>query len=438
MDFAHALSTELDALEAAHFRRRLRVLQSAQGAKVALDDGEPYINFSSNDYLALATHPALQRGAETMLRRFGNGTGASRLVCGNTELQEALESALAAWKGTESALVFSTGYAAAVGTIPALLGSRDVVILDKLCHASLIDGARLSGAEFRTFPHNNLQRLEEILKALADNKSSMSGSRRTGLGSGSDTTLPERGRRVLICTESIFSMDGDTAPLRNLIALKDKYNAWLLVDEAHATGVRGDNRAGLVSELELTSRVEVHMGTLSKALGSSGGYIAGCRPLRDILINRARSFIYSTAPSPGVTGASLAAVELMQTEEGERRQGDLWTNIAALAAGLSDITNTRRISGNTWVPVEYGLQNTEGDPARFYPASPVFSWITGSEESALALSQKLLDQGILAPAIRYPTVPRGAARLRITVSAAHTPVQIQSLTEALGLHAIMQ
>ncbi|PTX97288.1 8-amino-7-oxononanoate synthase [Verrucomicrobia bacterium LW23] len=436
MDISRALSEELAALEAAHFRRHLRVLQSGQGSKVSIGD-EPLINFSSNDYLGLATHPALRAGAEKMQRRYGTGAGASRLVCGNTELAEELEAALARWKGTEAALVFSTGYAAATGAIPALVGQGDTVVLDKLCHASLIDGARLSGAHMRVFPHNNMARLEEILAAVRD-APPPSGQQRRARGLARSGAVPDRPPRVLICTESVFSMDGDIAPLRALVALKEKHGAWLMVDEAHATGVRGDGRAGLVEELELTGQVDVQMGTLSKALGSSGGYIAGCAALREVLINRARSFIYSTAPSPSVTGASLAAVELLQSDDGERRRGDLWTNIAALAQALSDIPGARRMSGNAWLAP--GCERAEsGAPpgaaasaASAYPASPIFAWITGTEESALALSRRLHEQGILAPAIRYPTVPRGTARIRLTVSAAHTIPQITQLAAALA------
>ncbi len=255
------LHRELAALEAASLRRALRIPDTG------------LLNFAANDYLGLSRHPALVEAACAATVRSGTGAGASRLVTGTSPVVLALEEQLAGWKEKEAALVFSSGYAAALGTIPALVGKGDTVILDKLAHASLIDAARLSGATVRTFPHNDLGRLETLLKKVSAAEKS----------------------RTLIVTESIFSMDGDAAPLEKLIELKEQHGAWLLVDEAHATGLYGATGAGLIAEAGLSARAEIVLGTLSKALGSVGGYIAGSRTLIDWLVNRARSFIYSTA-----------------------------------------------------------------------------------------------------------------------------------------------
>ena len=239
--------------------------------------GQQLVNFSSNDYLGLANDPRLREAAIDAIEEFGVGAGASRLISGTQSPHVRLETALARWKGTQAALCFSSGYAAAIGTIPALVGKHDVVLLDKLAHASLIDGARLSGAILRVFPHNHLGKLESHLE-------------------WAQREHPDR--RVLIVTESVFSMDGDRAPLRQLIDLKKRFGAMLLLDEAHAVGVIGPNGRGLAAEEGLAEEVDVQMGTLSKALGVSGGYICGSRGLIEWLVNRARSFIFSTAPPP--------------------------------------------------------------------------------------------------------------------------------------------
>ena len=288
-----ALRAELARLEAEHLRRTLRP---------ATTSGP---NFASNDYLGLATHPALIEAAQRATAEQGTGAGASRLVTGTSAVVLTLEENLAAWKEKEAALVFGSGYAAALGTLPALVGSGDTVILDKLAHASLIDAARLSGATLRVFPHNGLERLGHQLEKISGKPG-----------------------RVLIVTESLFSMDGDAAPLRELIELKERHGAWLLIDEAHATGLYGATGAGLVAASGLSDRVDIVLGTLSKALGSVGGYIAGSRPLIDWLVNRARSFIYSTALPPGAIGASRAAVELAQGAEGATLRARLRANIA--------------------------------------------------------------------------------------------------------------
>ncbi|MCE0499520.1 MAG: 8-amino-7-oxononanoate synthase [Methylacidiphilales bacterium] len=371
------LLAELAALELADLRRHLRTV-----------DESALLNFAATDYLGLSRHPALIEAARRATSERGTGAGASRIVTGTDSAVLALEEQLAAWKEKEAALVFSSGYAAALGTIPALVDKGDTVILDKLAHASLIDAARLSGATLRVFPHNQLQKLDALLQKIS-----------TTRGAG----------RTLIVTESIFSMDGDTAPLRELVELKDRHGAWLLVDEAHATALYGTTGAGLISEAGLSSRVEIVMGTLSKALGSVGGYIAGSRPLIDWLVNRARSFVYSTALPPGVIAASRVAVDLARGPEGAALRARLRENIARFHAGLPAAWKKQALSASAIQPL-----------------------ICGEAAAALSLAVALRERGFLIPAIRYPTVPRHAARLRVTLSAAHASKEIDALNEELA------
>ncbi len=379
---------QLQALRARSLYRRMREIGSAQGSSVDLV-GQRLVNFSSNDYLGLANDPRLRSAAIATINEFGVGAGASRLVSGTQSPHLRLESALAAWKQVESALTFSSGYAAAVGTIPTLVTRKDVVILDKLCHASLVDGARLSGAVLRVFPHNHLGKIESHLEW----------ARREH---------PQA--RILIITESVFSMDGDLAPLRELSDLKQRFDALLMVDEAHAVGVIGSHGRGLVAASGLGQKVDVQMGTMSKALGVSGGYICGSRDLIDWLINRARSFIFSTAQPPVLAGAALAAVEFLDSAEGDERCQLLTRKIELLSQQLPESPLGQR-------PVK--------------PASAIFPWIVGDEQAAIDLSQALMREGFLVPAIRYPTVAKGSARLRITVTASHEDAQIQALGEAM-------
>ncbi|MCE9542598.1 MAG: 8-amino-7-oxononanoate synthase, partial [Verrucomicrobia bacterium] len=285
----HSLNLALAGLEQQELSRRLRVIDSMQGTRITIC-GRELSNFSSNDYLGLAAHPALAEAMSRAASRWGGGSTASRLICGTTAEHADLEEELAAVKGTEAALVFSSGVAAATGTIPALVRRGDVVILDKLAHACLIDGARASGAKMRVFPHNDLEKLESHLKWALE-------------------THPSG--KILIVTESVFSMDGDLAPLKEIVELKEKHGALLFLDEAHAVGVRGTGAQGLAGELGLGDRIEIQMGTLGKALGVSGGYIAGSRTLVDFLINKARSFVFSTAPSPAVAAACRAALRIV-------------------------------------------------------------------------------------------------------------------------------
>ncbi len=383
--FDEVLNSSLHELDARGLRRRLRVIEQINGTRITID-GREFQNFSSNDYLGLASHPALAEAMAEAGGRYGVGSTASRLICGTTAEHANLEEELAEAKGTEASLVFSTGVAAATGAIPALVGKEDVIILDKLAHACLIEGARSSDATIRVFPHNDLAKLESHLQWAQEKNQG------------------HKGARVMIITESVFSMDGDLAPLREIIELKERYGAILFLDEAHAVGVRGYGAQGLAGELGLSDRVEIQMGTLGKALGVSGGYIAGSRTLIDFLINRARSFIFSTAPSPAVAAAARAALRIVQSEEGSRLRDKLHQNLTLLAAGL----NLAAAPESSIVPV-----------------------ILGSEERALAEAAQLLEAGFFVPAIRYPTVSRNTSRLRITVSAAHEPEQIRDLSSTL-------
>src|SRR5277367_2918379 len=302
--FDEELNQRLEALREQGLRRELRRVDSAQGPRIKIG-GETFLNFSSNDYLGLANHPALKEAAIKAVKKFGAGTGASRLICGSLAPFHELEETLADFKKTEAALTFSTGYAAAIGTICGLLGKDDIIIIDKLVHACIVDAARLSGAKLRVFDHNDLNDLETILK-------------------WAKSQITNRKSQILVVTESIFSMDGDAAPLREIVALKEKSGAWLMVDEAHATGFYGKNRRGLAEELDVSGQIEVQMGTLGKALGAGGGYICGSRPLIDLLVNRARSFIFSTAPVPAAAAAATAAIRFVQSKSGEIRRNLLW------------------------------------------------------------------------------------------------------------------
>ena len=380
---------QLKALRAAALDRHLREIDSPQGPEIEIA-GRRLLNFSSNDYLGLANDSRLREAAIAAINEFGVGAGASRLISGTQSPHLRLERALAEWKGTATALCFSSGYAAALGSIPALVTKNDVVLLDKLCHASLIDAARLSGAIVRIFPHNNLRKLESHLEW----------ARREHFG-----------KRVLIVTESVFSMDGDRAPLRELVQLKRRFNAFLMMDEAHAVGVIAPHGRGLAAAENLSDGVDVQMGTLSKALGASGGYICGSHDLIEWLTNRARSFIYSTAPPPAIAATALAAVNFLSSPEGEERRLVLWERIRLIGKLLSPLASHVSRSANS--------------------GSAIFPLIVGDEQAALDLAASLKNEGFLVPAIRYPTVAKGSARLRITVTAAHQEDHIRSLCEAI-------
>jgi 8-amino-7-oxononanoate synthase len=373
----------LQELEHRSLLRRLRSIDGIQGTRLDLEHTS-FVNFASNDYLGLSQHNAVREAAIEAIQRFGLGAAASRLISGTLAPHTVLEEQLAAFKGTEAALSFCSGYAAAVGTITAIVNRQDVIVLDKLAHACLIDGARLSGAELRVFPHNDLSRLSEILGWAHQNRPKAN---------------------IWIITESLFSMDGDYCPLGELIELKDRHGANLFLDEAHATGVIGPGGKGLAAHLGLGQRVEVQMGTLSKALGGSGGFITGSGALINLLINRARSFIFSTAPPPAVAAGATAALTVLQSAEGERIRTNLHRNIEQVRQDLHLSLNP--------------------------PPSPIIPLIVGEENAALEIARKVQNDGFLVPAIRFPSVRRGSARIRLTLSASHSFEQVTALTGSL-------
>jgi 8-amino-7-oxononanoate synthase len=369
---------ELRKLEAQGLLRGLLPLESAAGARV-LRGGRELWNFASNDYLGLARHPEVEAAMIEGVRRHGAGATASRLVCGTLAPHVNFEETLAESKQTEAALLFSSGFATAMGVVPAVVGKGDFVLLDKLCHACLIDAARLSGAALRVFPHNDLVKLGRLLSSIR---------------------ARDAKARILVATESVFSMDGDLCPLSGIVDLTEKHGALLLLDEAHGFGVLGERGMGLAERENLQQRITFQMGTLSKAAGLSGGYLAASRAWIDLLVNRARSFIYSTAPQPALAHAASVSLALIRSEAG-----------AALRAKLADHRSL-----------------LENPPAAIIPR------IVGSNEAALSASAALAEEGFMVPAIRFPTVPRGTARLRVSLSAAHPPEAVAALATLLQKH----
>ena len=342
-------------------------------------DGRQYINFSSNDYLGLSSHPEVKQAFCRGIEQWGAGSGASRLISGSLQPHQRLEAYIAEKKGKAAARVFANGYATSLGVLSGLFGKEDVILLDKLSHASLIDGARLSGATLRVFPHNHMVKLRSLLEKYKNHSG-----------------------HVLIVTESIFSMDGDAALLEQIIALKKEFGALLLVDEAHALGVCG--AMGLACSPGDADQIDLHMGTLGKAAGVAGGYVACSQDYADLIVNTSRSFIYSTAPPAGQAEAALKSLELIHAAEGKQRRQTLWENIQHFCDA-----------------VELAQR----------PQSAIIPWHVGEAEAALKLSEQLFASGMLVPAVRYPTVPRKTARLRITLSANHTKSQIEQLSQHL-------
>lgn len=391
-DWEKDLEERLSEIREASLLRSIRVLEGMSEPRVRVGDRE-VLQFASNDYLGLAAHPLLREAAARAARDHGAGAGASRLISGTLRVHADLEDRLAAFKGAPAALAFSNGYATAVGVLPAILDKQDIAIVDKRIHACLVDGVRLSGAVLRVFAHNDLDQLERRLK-WAD------GQRRDASG--------RIQHRVLILTESVFSMDGDLAPLLNIVELKEKYGAWLMVDEAHATGLYGERLGGLIEEFDLRDRVEIQMGTLGKALGASGGYVTGSRTFIDYLVQRSRSLVFSTAPSPAACAAAQAGLELLGGEEGQERRFRLWAVVDQAR---------RLLLESGWTP----------EAVR----SPIIPLPVGGEKEAMDLAAFLWDRCLWVPAIRYPTVERGKARLRCSLTASHTLAMLQLLAAGL-------
>jgi 8-amino-7-oxononanoate synthase len=376
------LALGLAEREQQHLYRRRRTLQSPQTPSMIVD-GQPYLGFCSNDYLGLANHPQLIAAAQQATAEFGTGSGASHLVCGHSSEHHALEEELATFTGRDRALVFSSGYMANLGTINALVGKGDAVFEDKLNHASLLDGGLMSGARFQRFLHNDLASLEKKL-------------------------VSTDAARKLVVVDSVFSMDGDTAPLPELAQLAAKHGAWLMADDAHGFGCLGATGAGSAEHFGLTqAELPILMGTLGKAAGSYGAFIAGSHALIETLIQQARPYIYTTAIPPAVAASSRAALKVMQSETW--RRDHLNTLIAYFRKGAEQL-------GLRLMPSATAIQ-------------PV---VVGSAAVTMAVAERLRAQGFLVGAIRPPTVSVGSARLRITLSAAHTEAHVDLLLSALA------
>lgn len=374
--------SRLDDLARRSLLRRLRTLDSAPGAEVEMD-GRRILLFSSNNYLDLATHPRVTEAAVKAISRYGVGAGASRLVSGSLRPHRELEERLAAFKRVEAVLVFSTGYQANLGLIPTLAEDREVIYADRLCHASLIDACRLCKASLRVYRHRDHAHLTRLLQQGASAQS------------------------AVVVTDGVFSMDGDLAPLPELYKATQQADATLVVDDAHGTGVMGPEGRGTVEHFGMEEAPLVQMGTLSKALGGMGGFVAGSRDLIEYLVNRARPFIYTTALPPAMAAAAIAALDVIQAEP--ERRARLWRLRDRLHAGI------RRMG--------FDMLDSR---------SPIIPLLVGDAQAALSLSEALLARGVYAPAIRPPTVPDGTSRLRMSVTAGHTPDQIDYVLEALS------
>jgi 8-amino-7-oxononanoate synthase len=379
-----ALADDLAALERAGLRRSLRAVDARRGAEVRVDGG-PAVDFSSNDYLGLAGDPRVADAAARALRECGTGAAAARLISGSHPLHEELERALADWKRAPAALLFPSGYAANTGAIPALVGRGDAVYSDALNHASLIDGCRLSRAEPRVFPHLDLDALEAMLRADAG-----------------------RFRRRMIVVDAVFSMDGDVFPLDALARLARAHGAWTYVDDAHGGGVLGAGGRGSAEAWGVEGEIDVRMGTLGKALGVSGAFVAGSAALREWLLNRARPFVFTTGTPPALAAAALEALRIARAEP--ERRDRLRAHALRLRAGLDAL----------------------GRPPAGAPDGHIVPVVLGGAAETMRAAAALRERGFLVGAVRPPTVPPSTSRLRITLSAAHTGAHVDGLLEALA------
>lgn len=362
---------------------RERTLEGPTGAR-ALFDGREVVNLASNNYLGLASHPRMNEAAARAAAEFGAGTGAVRTIAGTMSMHRELERRFAEFKHAEEALMFQSGFTANAGTVAAILDREDVIVSDQLNHASIIDGARLSRAEIKVFPHKDAEAADALL---------------------AETARP--GRRQLLITDGVFSMDGDIAPLPALVEVAEKHGAIMMIDDAHASGVLGRGGAGTVDHFGLHGRVDVQVGTLSKAIGVLGGFIAGPRHLIEWLRNRGRPYLFSTSAPPAVVAACMAALDIIRDEP--ERLERLWSNTRSFKAGLQDLG------------FDTGMSET--------PITPV---ITGDEEKAQELARQLFEEGVFTPAIVYPTVARGKARVRTIVTAEHAEEDLKVALEAFG------
>jgi 8-amino-7-oxononanoate synthase len=376
------IQQELKTLKMKGLNRAMRNAISKTDTTICID-GKECINFSSNNYLGLARHPEVITAAIAALKTWGAGGTSSRLICGNMPIHRQLEKEIASFKKTEAALVFPSGYQANMGVLSSLFGSGDCIIMDRLNHASLWDGAKLSGARIFAYAHTDMHSLEKVLKRA------------------------KAYRKKVIVTDSLFSMDGDIAPLCDIVNLAELYGAAVMIDEAHATGVFGNNGAGLAEHFNLSSKIDIIMGTLSKAIGSQGAYICGSKSLVQYLINKSRSFIYTTALAPASAAAALKAIELIQAKPLLRQQ--LQNNAKHLREMLAGLG-----------------KNTAGSQSQIVPV------IMGGTKEALKAARRLEKGNIFAPAIRPPTVPEGECRLRISLTAGHTMAQINTLIQSIA------
>ncbi|HLX34719.1 MAG TPA: glycine C-acetyltransferase [Candidatus Limnocylindrales bacterium] len=383
------IADELEDLRAKHLYRPLRVMSAAQGP-VTTVDGREVISLSSNDYLGLTHHPRLRQAALKAVEEFGVGSGAVRTIAGDMVLHEALESELAEFKGTEAVLTFQSGFTANTGVIPTITGEADLIVSDALNHASIIDGMRLSKAPRKVFPHKDVAALREVLREATE------GGRPDGSGPY---------RLILVVTDGVFSMDGDIAPLPGIVEAAEAYGAAVFIDDAHASGVLGHNGRGTVDHFGLHGRVAIQVGTLSKAVGVLGGYVAGSRNLRDLLIQRARPFLFSTSHPPAVAAACREAIRVMEEEPWLMER--LWASTKRFKAELA------RLGFDT------GRSET--------PITPV---IVGDSEAAIRLSGRLFEEGIFATSVVYPTVALDQARLRTIVTAALTDEHLDRAVSA--------
>ena len=379
------LGGQIDEIKDAHLHKVPRILETPAGGVVTMD-GKRVVNLSSNNYLGLANHPKVVEAAHAAIDRWGVGAGAVRWIGGTMSVHQELEERLAKFKHTEAVLVFSGGFTANAGTIPALAGKNDVVISDELNHASIIDGVRLSAAKYKksegyVYPHKDMEALENILKEAGGFE-----------------------KRIII-TDGVFSMDGDIAPLPEIVALAERYDAVTYIDDAHASGVLGEKGAGTASHFGLYGRVDVQLGTLSKALGVMGGYIAGSEKLKDFLINRGRPYLFSTGHPPMVAAALIAALDVMENDPEPMRR--LWDNTRWWKQALQD----------------EGF-DTMGSET---PITPV---LVGDEGAAQRMERMLFDEGVYALSIAYPTVAKGKARIRTMPSAAHTREDLETALAA--------
>jgi len=377
------LDDELAELRAGHLYRPLRVMSSAQGPIVSVDDRR-LVSLSSNDYLGLTHHPRLREAALAAVRDFGVGSGAVRTIAGTMSMHQALEAELAEFKGTPAVLTFQSGFSANTGVIPVVTGEADLIVSDALNHASIIDGMRLSRAPRKIYPHGDTDALREILRE----------ARATGRADGAGPY-----RLILVVTDGVFSMDGDIAPLPAIVEAAEAFGAAVMVDDAHASGVLGRHGRGTVDHFGLHGRVAIQVGTLSKAVGSLGGYVAGSLALRELLTQRARPFLFSTSHPPAVVAACREALRVMQEEP--ELQERLWANTARFKAGL------------TQLGFDTGRSET--------PITPV---MMGDSATAGRFSDRLLDAGVFAQPVVFPTVAIDKARLRTIVTAAHADEQL--------------